>query len=350
MSDREKIKITWDDVGNAKPHSSPPRPPVSAKVPSSGTKNYGNVSSSVSTGNSGFSEGGNILLKAWVYLGLGGVLGAFFAWVLCEPTFNDSGTEGFGNYLLFTLLVAFMSVGCAIDESIAERSLPKALIRGVIALFLGLILGFLLGTIADLIFMILLEVLMPIDLESPLLWLSRAAAWAVYGIAPGLVYGVAGQSAKKCLYGCIGGVAGAFLGGLLFDPIVMVFDGQAEASRAFGCSIVGLSAGAAMGLVEAALKDRWIFVRGGPLAGKQFVLYKDRTTLGSKPKCDLYLFKDPQVMPEHAVFEIRSGSVYLTPIGQVQVSGRSFPGGTISDGANIQIGRYSFEYREKKKS
>ena len=105
-----------------------------------------------------------------------------------------------------------------------------------------------------------------------------------------------------------------------------------------------------MGLVETALKDRWLYVTGGPLKGKQFILYKEQTTIGSRPKCDLYLFKDSEVFPDHAVIEIRGGAALLTPNGPVNVSGQSFAGGALRNGDVIQIGRYSFAYNEKQRA
>jgi hypothetical protein len=59
-----------------------------------------------------------------------------------------------------------------------------------------------------------------------------------------------------------------------------------------------------MGLVESAPKDRWLYVVAGPLAGKQFILYKSETSIGSRQESDIYLFKDPNILPRHAVISI----------------------------------------------
>ena len=47
----------------------------------------------------------------------------------------------------------------------------------------------------------------------------------VLGAAGGVVYGIVGQSSKKGMYGVIGGMIGAGLGGLLFDPIALATQG-----------------------------------------------------------------------------------------------------------------------------
>jgi hypothetical protein len=87
------------------------------------------------------------------------------------------------------------------------------------------------------------------------------------------VYGIIGRSGKKTAYGAIGGAIGAAIGGLIFDPISFATKGGAV-SRAVGFALLGMATGIAMGLVESALKDRWLYVTAGPLSGKQFILYK----------------------------------------------------------------------------
>jgi hypothetical protein len=55
----------------------------------------------------------------------------------------------------------------------------------------------------------------------------------VFGLAGGIVYGIAGMSTKKMLYGMLGGAIGAGLGGIVFNPIAILTHGGA-ASRAVG--------------------------------------------------------------------------------------------------------------------
>src|SRR6267142_3855428 len=129
------------------------------------------------------------------------------------------------------------------------------------------------------------------------------------------------MSTKKMLYGMLGGAIGAGLGGIVFNPIAILTHGGA-ASRAVGFGLVGLATGVAVGLVESALKDRWLYVTAGPLAGKQFILYKPRTLIGSDQKCDIYLFKDSNILKEHAVVEIAGARVQLRSLGPVYVSGQ----------------------------
>ena len=147
----------------------------------------------------------------------------------------------------------------------------------------------------------------------------------------------------------MGGAIGAALGGLLFDPIVMLTKGGAP-SRGVGFGLLGLATGVAMGLVESALKDRWLYVTAGPLAGKQFILYKPRTVMGSDQKCDIYLFKDSNIAKEHAIIDLAGSRLMLRAIGDTFVNGQPVRQQALMSGSIIQIGRYAFRYQERQRN
>jgi hypothetical protein len=102
-----------------------------------------------------------------------------------------------------------------------------------------------------------------------------------------------------------------------------------------------------MGVIESALKDRWLYVTAGPLAGKQFILYKPLTTIGSDQQCDIYLFKDQNVLPRHATLERRGPRLELTAIGEVLVGGVPVHRQVLQSGVGLRMGRYGFRYQEK---
>jgi hypothetical protein len=249
------------------------------------------------------------------------------------------------------LLVALMTLGFGIAESLVERSAKKALIRSALALPLGAILGLVFYLMAEIVFNIGLGFCAAMGVQSfrnPAFWIARAIAWTVFGVAGGIVYGIVGQSYKKGKFGVLGGVIGAGIGGLLFDPIVMWTGGASAAlSRAVGFAIFGMATGAMMGVVESALKDRWFYVTSGPLAGKQFILYKPRTSIGSDQQSDIYLFKDPSILPTHAVLEANGTRMTLRAAGPVFISGSPISNKVLLDGDLVQIGRYTFRYKER---
>jgi hypothetical protein len=129
----------------------------------------------------------------------------------------------------------------------------------------------------------------------------------------------------------LGAVLGGLTGGLLFDPISLVLttaDGQATYSRGVGFVCIGLLVGLFVGLVEGWTKTAWLLMRQGPLAGKQFILFRDTTVLGSSPKSEIYLFKDPAIEPRHAVIYNRGG--------RFEIEDCQTPEGTYVNGIPIQ--------------
>jgi hypothetical protein len=352
--DNAGIKITLEELGGA---VSPAPAAESASAPgpaAAAVRKYGNVSDAADPVQTTSDARGSLLLRAWFYLGLAGLVGSLLGWAICEPSLVDGDDYSWGDFLLIPLCIALPCVGFGVAESIAERSFRKGVYRAALAIPLGSILGFMFGFGAGLLFNIGLAVV-ALNLgvtgpQSPLFWIVRALAWAVFGIAGGVVYGIIGSSMQKALYGMLGGALGAGLGGLLFDPVANFVDGG-ELSRMIGFSILGAATGVSMGIVESALKQRWLYVAAGPLAGKQFILYKDRTVLGSDQQCDIYLFKDAQIAPRHAFIEKRGNRLQLTATGPVYVSGQPVRGvRVLQDGDLIQVGRYGFRFREKRKS
>jgi Inner membrane component of T3SS, cytoplasmic domain len=350
-SDRDAIKITAEDLANV---AIPESAVTSPLTPSSGAKTYGTINQTAEQFVTVPAERGSILLQGWFYLGLAGLLGATAAWAIAEPGFVDGATTGhhWGNVLIIPLIITLMSIGFGVSESVVERSLRKALLRGALALPLGFLLGFIFDLMAETIYRTLLNLCSEagaLTHRNPAVWIARGIAWMVFGAAGGVVYGIVGQSTKKGTYGALGGAIGAGLGGVVFDPIAMATHGG-TVSRAVGFALVGLATGVGMGLVESALKDRWLYVVAGPLAGKQFILYKSETTIGSRQESDIYLFKDPNILPRHAVISISGARVTFQATGSVLWGGQPVHSRVLQDGDLLQVGRYAFRYKEKHRS
>jgi len=184
--------------------------------------------------------------------------------------------------------------------------------------------------------------------KNPAFWITRGIAWGVFGIAAGIVFGLVDRSGRKTKYGIIGGFLGSMLGGTVFDPITFLTSaGMGTVSLGVGFGLLGLATGVAIGIVESALKDRWLYVAAGPLAGKQFILYKPITVIGSNQKSDIYLFKDSSILPEHGRIELRGAQTFLYSGGPIFVSGQPIRMRALQSGDLIQIGRYAFHFRER---
>lgn len=180
----------------------------------------------------------------------------------------------------------------------------------------------------------------------------RGVAWALCGAAVGLGQGVALQSKKLTMNGLLGGVIGALIGGILFDPIDLMLGnaGGAEASRLIGFATIGASTGLMIGIVELMAREAWIKMLTGPITGKEFALYKQSTRIGSSPKSDIYLFKDPDVEPTHAELKVVGERFEIddcsSPAG-IFINGRRVHHVTLVSGDQIRIGKSVMQFEQK---
>ncbi|MGH9521787.1 MAG: hypothetical protein ACRD3E_04570, partial [Terriglobales bacterium] len=264
MSEKNEgvIRVTVDDIAAVNLNAGTATAAAHA-TGAPGARSYGNINTAVAdTGPARPEERPSFLLQGWFYLGAAGLVGAVAGWGICEPHFLDEGGNLWGNIWLLPMVTTLMLTCFALSESLVERSWKKALTRLAMVVPLGVVFGFVFSGVANMIYGIGLRTMFAMGVRTfrnPGWWIARALAWASFGVAAGLTYGLVGKSSKKAKYGVIGGAIGAFIGGLAFDPIALLFHGGAQ-SRAFGLGVLGLAAGAAMGFVESALKDRWLYV------------------------------------------------------------------------------------------
>lgn len=409
--DDEKIRISLDEAEAAEPLPSQVTTPTYGFVPATGNpekqpptpgqpppppgeSKYGSVELPQTAASTGAL--GQLFMQGWVYMSLAGFLGAFLAWGLGEvfmsPYLSDLDRllrnndlkewrlEMFSLHIYYAVWISaiFISTCTAMGlaESLVERSPRKAIQRGGIAIGAGLLLGFISVLIVEALHakglyewsgdIMKAMGVDPVEETSrnarhPLQWIRRAICYSVYGLAAGLAYGLTGWSGRKCLFGALGGLVGAGIGGFFYDPITVLLGSPGSTSsadvisRAFTFTLMGTFTGLAVGLVETALKDRWLYVSAGPLAGKQFILYKMITTIGSDQRCDVYLFKDESITPQHAVIEMRGKQTHLNVRGPVQVKSPDGRGTSVrpgqpyllSSGQQVVIGRYTFDFQEK---
>jgi FHA domain len=158
---------------------------------------------------------------------------------------------------------------------------------------------------------------------------------------------------KVFLNGLLGGVLGGLLGGMAFDPISKVFvsaDGEAWLSRGVGFTLIGLMVGLFVGMVEQWTKSAWLLMKAGPLAGKQFVVFRNPTVLGSAPKADVYLFKDGAIEPRHALIHDRGGRFEIEDMNTADgtyVNGVPVSRQILKSGDQIVLGKTVLEFALK---
>jgi len=348
--EKPTLKITLEDLAAVE---LPAQAAAGSMAAAAGAKQYGNIAAPADGPAVATEERGHIFLKGWFYLGLAGLAGSLLGWGICEPYFSEAaGRRSWFSLFTLPVIVMLTCLGLGVAESIVERSGKKALIRGLLALALGAVFGIIFYIAAEFIYAILRQIIFSLGVQTnrnPAFWLVRGIAWAVFGVAGGIVYGLVDRSGAKTKYGILGGLIGAGLGGTVFDPISFATR-TGSLSRAVGFGLLGLATGVAIGIVESALKDRWLYVASGPLAGKQFILYKPFTTIGSSQSCDIYLFKDTSILPQHGAIEMRGAQTFIRSDGPVFVSGAPVRNRALQSGDLIQIGRYAFHFRERQRN
>src|SRR5262245_2557079 len=304
-----------------------------------------------------------IVYSSWFYLSLASGLGAFIAWLCLEPFFDDQEQQAsLVTFLLFPTVAGCTGLFLGAAEGIMCRNPARACISAAVGLGVGFA-GGLVASIFASIFYIIVGALVEGITGDPagrmqglaLLaqMINRSFAWAVASVPAGLGQGIAQRDKKVMLNGLLGGVLGGLLGGLLFDPIDLALtpdDGEASLSRGVGFTLIGLLVGLFVGLVEGWTKTAWLLMRQGPLAGKQFILFRDTTVLGSSPKSDVYLFKDAAIEPRHAVIYNRGGRFEIedcqTPEG-TYVNGIPITRHWLQSGEQIVMGKTVLEFALK---
>lgn len=312
----------------------------------------------------------SLIHKSWFYLMIAGSLGALIAWGFVEPLLNDFD-DNFDQYamlLIFSVggMISLM-IGCT--EGILARNFSRAIKTGFIGFLIGLIGAFasmiVVGITATIIAPMGVAIIGeeaaadPINHFSGFVFLivQRGILWTIIGMTFGLGPGIVLKSKKLVLNGFIGGMIGGAIGGLLFDPINYLLSGGTfetgvEVSRGVGFCILGASAGLFIGIVEMLTKEAWLIMIEGPLKGKQFIIYKNVTAIGSSPKCDIYLFKDSKIDPFHATINIIRDYYEIEDSGSnegVLINGKKIKRERLLNGDEIQIGAAKFIYAEKDK-
>jgi hypothetical protein len=305
-----------------------------------------------------------IIYSNYFYLSIACLVGALIAWGIMEPFFEDGAENGAAAIFMFPAVAGFIGMFLGAAEGIMCRNYGRA----AISAGLGLLIGFLGGLVALFptgVVFILMRQLAASFMKNPqpgqeptgiallIFMFGRSMAWAIISIPAGLGQGIAIQERKVIVNGVLGAILGGLIGGLAFDPISWVLitaDGQALYSRAVGFAVIGLMVGFFVGLVEQFTKSAWLLMRAGPLAGKQFVLYKQPTVLGSSPKADVYLFKDDAIEPRHALIHNRGGRFEIedcgTPAG-TYVNDLPVSTQLLKKGDTIRLGKTVLEFALK---
>lgn len=253
------------------------------------------------------------------------------------------------NVLFYSIAGMMIATCLSTADSIIERNSRNAIIYGSVGAMLGLMGGVVVSLFVDRLYFYLIGGGLEGVIDTHRAMLARMISWGVLGaflsLAPGLVM----RNGRKLMIGLTGGAIGGAIGGLLFDPIAE-WTSQQHLSRLVGMCAIGAVSGLAIGLIENVAKRGWLIVKEGVIAGKQFVLYRNPTYIGSALSCSIYLFRDPQVGPRHAAIHIVPGGFELEdlPLGtQTLVNNRPITRQRLRNNDQIRIGQTLMVFHEK---
>jgi pSer/pThr/pTyr-binding forkhead associated (FHA) protein len=138
---------------------------------------------------------------------------------------------------------------------------------------------------------------------------------------------------------------GGGIGGFLFDFLAGATQGGST-SRAVGFVCMGAAIGAAVSVIEEAVKDAWVTVLTGAKEGRSFILSKDQTTIGRNEMADIPLFGDASIQGNHAVI-LKSGDGYTitaAPGVFIAVNSQNVNSAGLADGDIISVGKQRMRF------
>jgi len=308
------------------------------------------------------------------YYSVASSIGALLVWAVSEHYMHDEDKPSqipfFSDYMLFGPIAAVMGLSIGLVYGFVNRNIVMALYCGAIGVGVGLGASVLTVFIAEKVFLVA-GIAAAIVATSGgrqlgpneglhgmaffIFMCGRGLAWSIVSMSSGIGLGIALKSKRLALNGFVGSMIGGLIGGLLFDPLHRFVTPDASVawmSRAVGTLFVGFSVGLLIGVFENASKEAWFLMLKGPLAGKQFIIFKSPMKIGSSPKSEVYLFKDSNIAPLHASVT-KSGSKYLLSDEKSDagtfVNGRKVDKYILQPGDTITIGEAVLRYSEKSK-
>ncbi len=266
---------------------------------------------------------------------------------------RDEGRNFVADVLFFGISGLIIGLALGAADSIVSRNYHSAVINGAVGATFGLLGSVVAAACID--YFKLYDHLLASSLLHKLPQgreiISHSIIWGILGLFISLAPGLVMRNPKRLLVGLLGGLIGGLIGGALFDPIAQLEQNpEHHLSRLIGIVAIGLLSGLFTGLIENAAKSGWLRVVAGLIAGKQFVLYRNPTYIGSAPQCQVYLFKDPQVGRRHAALHIIPEGYELEDLplgGKTFVNGKPINRARLRPGDRIQIGGTAFIFQEK---
>ena len=289
-----------------------------------------------------------IFEKGLLWALIGGFLGFLLQEILDDPTSSTSILRMMGYSSLYDTSLDIETVKLAVRIS---SGIFSALVASVLGLFMGLgeglyygskgnavkyagigagislVLGFISGYVAQYMYATLND-----NTDSDIAAaFVRGLGWSVLGLGIGICVGLIKPEMKRMLYCALGGTGGGFIGGFLFDFILLAFrtsdDDTGVVSRAIGIVVMSLLIGLGIGMLEQISKQAWLKVVRGEFEGKEYLVFSGKTSIGNNSRNSIVLFKDKLVGSHHCDITLEGNKYIITDCGT--------PMGTIVNGNRI---------------
>jgi pSer/pThr/pTyr-binding forkhead associated (FHA) protein len=194
---------------------------------------------------------------------------------------------------------------------------------------------------------------------------ARIVALTPIGLLLGGAIGASSLNGRRAIQGVVGGAIGAFVGGLIFDPLGTIIGPASVAlkgaqggavvetgsvSRAMFFVIVGGLIALFIGLVDLLARSAWVRLVLGRNEGKEWPIDAEKTFIGRNERAGIPLFGDPNIAPMHACI-MKQGNAYSivdggSPMGTF-VNGQRIGQAPLFHGAQIQVGGYTLQFLMK---
>lgn len=189
---------------------------------------------------------------------------------------------------------------------------------------------------------------------------ARILGLTPIGALVGLAIGASSLNGRRAVQGLIGGLLGAGVGALLFDPIggllspASVALNQRETgavSRALYFVIVGALVALFIAIVDLLARSAWVRLVLGRNEGKEWPIDAGQTFIGRSEGANIPLFGDPNIAPMHACIVRQAGGAYVladggSPAG-TYLDGQRIQQAPLYNGAQIQVGSYALLFLMK---
>jgi hypothetical protein len=268
---------------------------------------------------------------------------------IAQLTRQDATKAFIANVLSYGACGLMIALCLGIAEPATDRNLAGVVVNGSVAAAMGLLGGVVVSLFVEKLFTLLGGDTTVEQLDARQV-IARSVTWGVLGLFLTIGTGLVLRSLKKSIIGMVGGLFGGLIGGAAYDALTL-FTHRPELSKLIALCAIGVVAGLATGLIENAAKSGWVRVISGLIAGKQFILYRNPTFIGSGPDCQIYLFKDDKVGRRHAAIHLVQGGFELEdlPLGApTVVNGKPTKRARLRHGDRISIGATTFLFQEKK--